>query len=409
MFANPLAIRQTDSNYRWVILLLCAVTPLFVVTLPNMSLPPLFATISEDLGLSLVEVGTIWGAVSFAGIFFALVGGTLGDRFGTRAVLFAACFMTGVLGLIRSFSVDFTTLLLTALAFGVFQAIIPVMLFKVARQWFPAEQLGTASGVISAGFASGLLLGPLLSTSVILPTLGGWRQVLVFYGVIAITVSVLWLVIHPAERSAGTSRPARASLGASLRHIAGLRNLWVLGIAGLGISACFQGFSGYLPTYLKSIGWASLDADRTLAAFFVTSLAAVVPLSMLSDRLRLRRGFLIFAALILSTGVGLLSIVDGAQIVLVIAATGFIFDSLMAILNASVLEVEGVTDLYAGAALGFATMIRNLGGTISPPIGNGLAAIGDSVPFLFWGGTGLLAVIMFAFLFRPSKRIALHN
>jgi predicted MFS family arabinose efflux permease len=409
MFANLFAVKQTSSNYRWVMLILCALTPVCVVTLPNMSLPPLFATISQDLGLSLVEIGTIWGAGSFAGIFFALVGGTLGDRFGTRTTLFAACFLTGVFGLTRSFAIDFTTLLLAALSFGIFQSIIPVMLFKLARQWFPAEQLGTASGVISAGFASGLLLGPLLSTSVILPVLGGWRQVLVFYGAIAIAVSLLWLVIHPVEHQPKSRRPPRGAFGASLRHVMRLRNLWILGIGGLGISACFQGFSGYLPTYLKTIGWANLDADRALAAFFVTSLMAVVPLSVLSDRLRLRRGFLVFAALVLSVGIGLLSVVDGSLIVLVIAATGFIFDSLMAILNASVLEVEGVSDLYAGTAIGFATMIRNLGGTFSPPIGNGLATLGYSVPFLFWGGMGLFAAIMFAFVLKPPKSAALEN
>ena len=93
-------------------------------------------------------------------------------------------------------------------------------------------------------------------------------------------------------------------------------------------------------------------------------------------------------------------------IVLVIAATGIVFDSFMAILNASVLEVEGVTHVYAGTALGFAMMIRNLGGTFSPPLGNALTAIGLNVPFLFWGGMGLFAVIMFAFLLKSSKRAA---
>jgi MFS family permease len=174
----------------------------------------------------------------------------------------------------------------------------------------------------------------------------------------------------------------------------------------LGISGCFQGFSGYLPTYLKSIGWANLDADRALAAFFVTSLTAVVPLSILSDRLRLRRSFLIFAALVLSVGIGLLGVVEGALIVLVIAATGFVFDSFMAILNASVLEVEGVTDLYAGTAIGFAMMIRTLGGTFSPPLGNALTAFGLNIPFFFWGGMGLFAVIMFTFLLKPPNRAA---
>jgi len=402
MFTNPLAIKQT-SRYRWVILILCALTPLFVVTLPNMSLPPLFATISQDLGLSLVEVGIIWGVGSFTGIFFALIGGTLGDRFGTRTTLFVTCLLTGIFGLTRGFAVDFPTLLLTALAFGMFQAIIPIMLLKVAHQWFPTQQLGMASGVISAGFAAGLTLGPLLSTSLILPALGGWRQVLMFYGGIAIVMSLVWLVVHPIERQTETNRQPHASFSESLRHVMGLRSVWILGIGGLGINACIQGFSGYLPTYLKAIGWENLDADRALAAFFVTSLTAVIPLTILSDRLRLRRGFLIFAALILTTGIGLLGFVEGALIVLVIAVTGFVFDSFMAILNASVLEVDGLNPLYAGTVIGFATMIRNLGGTFSPPIGNGLAAIGFNIPFLFWSSMGLFAVVMFAFVLKPKK------
>lgn len=404
MTSNPLAAKQTSASYRWVMLALCALTPMCVVTLPNLSLPPLFATISQDINLSLVEIGTIWGMVSFTGIFFALIGGTIGDRFGTRATLFGTCLLTGLFGITRSFAVDFNTLLFTGLLFGVFQAIIPVMLFKVVHQWFPPSQLGMASGVISAGFAAGLTLGPLLSTSVILPALGGWRQVLVFYGLLAIVISLLWLIVHPIAQKSTSGQKPRVALGDSLRYVAGLRNVWILGLAGLGISACFHGFSGYLPTYLKAIGWADLDADRALAAFFVTSLIAVIPLSMLADRLRLRRGFLIVTALILSVGIGVLSVVDGGLILLVVAATGLSFDAMMAILNASVLEVEGVNYLYAGTAIGLASMIRNLGGAFSPPIGNALAGIGLNIPFVFWGGMGLFAVAMFAFFFSPKRQ-----
>jgi predicted MFS family arabinose efflux permease len=225
----------------------------------------------------------------------------------------------------------------------------------------------------------------------------------VFYGAIAITMSLLWLIVHPVEQHSELDHQPRVSLMASLRHVMRLRNVWILGIGGLGINACFQGFTGYLPTYLKTIGWAELDADRMLAAFFVTSLMAVIPLSILSDRLRLRRGFLIFAACILSIGIGLLSVVEGMLIVLVIAATGCVFDSFMAILNASVLEAEGVSHLYAGTAIGFATMIRNLGGAFSPPVGNSLTVIGLNIPFVFWSGMGLFAVVMFVLFLRPTK------
>lgn len=408
MFTNPLVSLQTSSRYRWLILMVCALTPMLVITLPNMSLPPLFATISEDLGMSLVEIGIIWGIGSFTGIFFALIGGTLGDRFGARALLFVTCFLTGLFGLTRAFAVDFSTLLLTGILFGVFQAIIPVILFKTIRHWFPPQQLGTASGVIAAGFATGLMLGPLLSTSVILPALGGWRQVLAFYGVLAIMVSFLWLLVHPAEqRSAEGSEPS-ASLRDNLRYVTGLRDLWILGIAGLGIAACFQGFSGYLPTYLKSIGWGDLEADRALAAFFVTSLLAVIPLSILSDKFRLRRSFLIFASLVISLGIGLIGFVEGSAILLLIAATGLVFDSFMAISSASVLEVEGVTGLYTGTAVGFTMMIRNLGGTFSPAIGNSLTGFGLHVPFLFWSGMGLFAVFMFVFVLKSAKHKAPH-
>jgi predicted MFS family arabinose efflux permease len=403
MLTNPLAIYQTRSAYRWVILLLCALTPLFVVTLPAMSLPPLFTSIAADLNLTLVEVGMVWGVGSFIGIFFALIGGTLGDRFGSRATLFACCVGAGIFGLTRAFAQDFSALLLTTLVFGIFGAIIPVILFKVAREWFPPHQLGMASGVISSGFATGLMLGPLLSTSVIAPTLGGWRQVLIFYGIVAIVIGLLWLLVHPVTQKGTPGAAPRVSFMDSLRFVMRLRNVWILGIGGLGINACFAGFTGYLPTYLKSIGWQPLDADQALAAFFLASLCAVIPLSILSDRFRLRRSFLIFGAAVLATGIGSLSVIDTSLIVVTIAITGLVFDSFMAILNASVLEVDGLTGVYAGTAIGFATMIRNLGGAFSPALGNSLVPLGASVPFLFWGGMALFTVAMFVFVLKPHK------
>jgi hypothetical protein len=128
-----------------------------------------------------------------------------------------------------------------------------------------------------------------------------------------------------------------------------------------------------------------------------------VPLSILSDRLRIRRGFLSLGALILGTGIGALAFVEGGLVLLLVAATGCVFDGYMAIYNASVLEVEGVGYLYAGTALGFATMIRNLGGTLSPPLGNSLAVYGPSVPFFFWGGLGLFAAFMYAFVLKMPR------
>lgn len=387
------------SAWRFVILALAALTPFSIVTLPNLSLPPMFTLISEELSLSLVQVGAVWGMVGFSGIFFALVGGSIADRLGARRTLFIICLLSGLFGMLRTLATDFNGLLLTTLLYGCAQGCVPVIVFKAIRQWFPRENLGMASGIVSAGFAAGLMLGPLLSTSVILPALGGWRQVLLLYGLLAIIIGLLWLLLHPAGPPAkrGAGAP---SLGEGLHAALRLRALWVLGIGGMGVGACFSGFTGYLPTYLKSSGWPPLDADRALSVFFVTSLLCVVPLSTLSDRLRSRRGFLVALSLVLGVGVGALGLVTGALVLLVAALTGTVFDALMALQQTSVMEVDGVDDNLSGSALGMVTTVRNAGIAFAPPLGNSLAVYDAGLPFLFWGACGIFAALTFALALR---------
>ena len=399
---------DSSSSWRYVILALCVLTPFGIVTMPNLSLPPMFAIISEELGLSLVEIGSVWGMVGFSGVFFAIIGGSIGDRLGVRRMLFIICLLSGLCGMLRAIATDFGSLLLISLLYGCAQGSVPVIIFKAIRQWFPRENLGMAIGIVSAGFASGLMLGPLLSTSVILPALGGWRQVLVLYGLLAIAISLLWLLLHPAGRHAvGEDGGADAAgLVVGLRAAARLRNLWLMGIGGLGVGACFSGFSGYLPTYLKTIGWAPLDADRALSLFFLASLICVVPFSTLSDRLGIRRGILVALTLLLGVGVGLLGLVAGTFILLVAVVTGASFDSVMALQQTSVMEVEGVDNSLSGSALGMVTTIRNLGIAFSPPLGNSLAAWGAGLPFLFWGACGVCAALMFSLAFGRKGRRA---
>ena len=69
-----------SGAYKWLILVLAAFTFTFVVAIPHMSLPVLFDEISADLGLSLVQVGWIWGVGSVLGILVGLIGGPIGDR-----------------------------------------------------------------------------------------------------------------------------------------------------------------------------------------------------------------------------------------------------------------------------------------------------------------------------------------
>ncbi|MEN8246698.1 MAG: hypothetical protein ABFS43_17560 [Thermodesulfobacteriota bacterium] len=54
--ADIYSFKAPPESYKWLILALSTFTFTFVVAIPQMSLPVLFAEISDDLGLSLVQV-----------------------------------------------------------------------------------------------------------------------------------------------------------------------------------------------------------------------------------------------------------------------------------------------------------------------------------------------------------------
>ena len=87
-----------NSNYRWYILILAALTMSLTVAVPSMCMPVLFDEISNELGLSRTQIGLIWGIGALPSILIALVGGSIGDRFGPKRVLIATCLLSGATG-----------------------------------------------------------------------------------------------------------------------------------------------------------------------------------------------------------------------------------------------------------------------------------------------------------------------
>ena len=88
---------KSQSNYRWYILTLSALTVIFTVAMPSMSMPVLFKEIADDLQLSVLEIGTVWGMVSLAALIVMPLGGLISDRFGVRRVAITRCLVGGSL------------------------------------------------------------------------------------------------------------------------------------------------------------------------------------------------------------------------------------------------------------------------------------------------------------------------
>lgn len=386
--------KPSETNYRWYILILSAVTNTLAVAAPGMCLPVLFKEISSSLDLSLVQIGLVWGIAALPGIFTVLAGGAIGDRFGSKRILVLGCVLVGLSGALRGMASDFMTLTAAVFLLGFLSPFVQMNVFRTCAGWFSRRQLGLANGVLSMGMALGFLIGSLISATVLSPWLGGWRNVLFFYGAIAAVLSIPWALSRPAPRHIHAAGEAgQKSLVQAISHVARIRNVWLLGLAIMGIGGCIQGALGYLPLYLRGQGWTEATADGALATFHTISMICVIPIALWSDRLGTRKKVLIPAALLITTGISLLSVVNGAAVWLAVCISGMVRDGFMAVFMTTIVETEGVGPAYAGTATGMVMLLGGIGSLLAPPLGNSLAGTAAGLPFLFWAALTLLGLI----------------
>ncbi len=402
--SHPQSNTQSDS-YKWLVLALAALTFTFVVAIQHMSMPVLFDEIAADIGLSLVQVGWIWGIGSVMGILIGLIGGPLGDRFGPRRTLAVACLCIGIAGAARGLSNSFATLAFTMLATGLAQWSIPMNVHKTCGIWFPSKQLGMANGVVSLGMALGFVCGALLAATILSPLLGGWRNVLFLYGAVAVVFGIFWWFSKERAGDDSQRKNQRISMRKAIGHVIRMRNVWLLCIATAAVSGGVNGLLGYLPLYLRGLGWEPAIADSTLASFHAASLACAIPMALVSDRLGNRRGVLMVATFLIGTGTVLVGFASGVLISVVVIMAGMTRDGFMAITMTAITEEKEVGPRFAGSAIGLNISLMGIANVLAPPAGNWLAQFGSGLPFFFWAASVFTGFTAYFFLQPPATGI----
>ncbi len=391
----------SSQQYKWYILILVVLTNMLVVAMPAMGMSVLADEISRDLNLDLVQVGIVWGIGSLPGILTSLLGGVIGDKVGPKRVLVIGSLLAGLLGAARGLAPNFLTMTILVVLFGALIPFVTMNSMKTAGQWFPPQQLGLANGLISMGMALGFLLGALLSATTFSPLLGGWRNVLISYGVAGALLSIPWAFTRtvPLHRHANGQQ---ISIRAAVLHVARLKNIWLLGFTLFGVSGSIQGMLGYLPLYLRGLGWEPLRADGALSAFHTISMIFVLPIALWSDRLGSRKRLLQIAILFVVLGTGMLSVAQGGLVWSAVLLAGFVRDAFMAIFMTMVIETEGVGPVFAGTALGLTMAISGIGNVLAPPLGNSLAILWPGAPFAFWAFLAGLGLVCLSLIKKQS-------
>jgi CP family cyanate transporter-like MFS transporter len=308
-------------------------------------------------------------------------------------------------GALRGLSGDFASLTATMFLFGLLMWLIPSSVIKVTTTWFSGRQLGLANGILSTGMGVGLTVGAMISATIMSPLLGGWRNVLFLYGALPIILSLLWLLtVEETHRGRPTDSEVSVPLRQALAHVFPIKAVWLLGLTMLGYIACMQGMIGYLPLYLRESGWTAASADGTLAASNGVSALGAIPLTLLSDRLGLRKSLILPTLIITIVGIALLSVFDNAVVWVLVIMVGITRDGFMALMITMTADTEGIGIPYAGTAWGFVQTISRVGSIFSPPIGNSLAATNLGLPFAFWAAMAAGSLLSFCFVKETGAR-----
>lgn len=235
----------------------------------------------HDLKFSKAEIGQALGAFFFTYALFQVPAGWISDRFGARRMLtvyiLAWSLLTGLTGMVTTL----TGLLLARLGCGIAQAGAYPTSGGMIRRWIRLEQRGRASSLVSFGGRLGGTLAPFLTTLLIL-SLGGWRQTLWTYGVLGILVAfAYWWTArdrpaeHPACNQAEREligqpmddrRPELGEIVPMLGACLTSRSLWLNSIEQFCVNIGWAFLVTWLPTYLKE----SKGVPQATGALMVT-------------------------------------------------------------------------------------------------------------------------------------------
>ena len=395
---NTLLIRKQSPNYKWYILALTGLTCAVITGAGRMCMPVLFEQIGSDLGLSVVAIGTVWGMDPLAGIFIGIPGGLLADRFGIRRTLFVICILAGIFGALRGFSVNFFTLALTMFLFGLNVAAMPSITPKVTTLWFSGKELGLSNAILNIAWSIGAMIASQFSATVFSPLLGGWQNVLFVLGAPAVLLGILWFVTgrEPDKEERADRQASEVPFREALFKVIHIKEVWIVGIMTLTSWGAGMGFIGYLPLYLRNLGWTPTAADATITLTNGISTLGVIPMVLLSNRLGQKK-VLAMAIVAQALSAGLVPFLTSQGIWALIIITGFIRSASSALFSVIIFETKGVGTAYAGTAIGLASTISMVGAFLAPPIGNSLETIDPGAPLVFWGclaAAGLPLILM---------------
>jgi len=415
--AAETTIQGGASPYRWWMLILGSIVEFFVAGMAWSIMPVLFQEIAQPkdigLGLTLVQLGAIWGMMPLAMALLAIPSGIAADRYGIRWIIGFGVLLTAVAGALRGMSGDFTSLLIWMFLFGVGYALLGTNIPKFLGVWFKSKELGMANGIVFSCYALGGGFAIQFGGAFFSPAVGGWRNVLYILGIISLVLGIMWLITVKTPKTSG-GKTGAAEKGAvsqqGLFHglVVGFRtrDVWLLAVCQMLYLGGYLGALGYLPMYLTERGMSKAMAHGYLSLILYLGVVGKTLVPMISDWLGTRK--YAYAVSISITGICLMLVpfTSGTALLALLGTWGICTGGYV-IPRIIPPEHPRIGPALTGSVFGFMTTVGFIGGFLSPITVNAIAAKSGGAPAIVLCSSFLLvAALIFLFVTETHPKRA---
>jgi MFS family permease len=255
----------------------------------RMAFAPLLEPVMAEFGLSHAEGGFLFSVFFYGYLAMQVPAGFLGERFGQKRVLVTGVLLVAGAALVTGLSSTLVVLALARLLTGLAQGLYFANDRPIIAAATPPDRLAFGQGVSFSGLGIGLTLGVLLGG--VLGELMPWRQVFLILTILPLLSATLIgrLVPDPGELGRGAPR-ARAS-GGEVAAVFRLRELWLLGVAGIAPIWTQWLVGTWGPALFAEVGVRELGSSAVYASVMgIAAPPGLLAAGALSDWLLQRRG-----------------------------------------------------------------------------------------------------------------------
>jgi MFS family permease len=268
---------MTQSRWFILALLFCARTAMGLQFQTVGSVGPILV---DALSITYAAIGTLIGLYLLPGVFVALPGGVLGERFGAQRVVIAGLALMFVGGIIMGMTASFAPQAIGRFLSGAGAVLMNVLLTKMVADWFTGREIATAMALLVTSWPIGIGLGLLGFAP--LAIAAGWPTVMDLAAFVSLPCLLAVATLYGDPPGAVDTAPGKLVLKLSARE-------WTLvSFAGFVWATYNVGYIlliSFLPAHLAGRGY-SLSEANAVVSWLGWCLVVFVPIGgYLADHL----------------------------------------------------------------------------------------------------------------------------